>query len=218
MLRSNVPPLVLFGVYRNRNLVPSSVLWYGNDTPSFVPNMGRDDPERLSDDFLAQRFNETRDNRFLEEIWSRYGSCVFASCLRFLHRPADAEDATANTFLRARRGLEKGNYHGGNLHAWLLTIARRVCVNETRLAWERLRVDCFENLPKPPSSVASQELIARIHSVFDKLTKEQRITLKLKYLHGFTDAEIAKMKGWTLKMVKTYAQNGRRMFMKYWNE
>jgi putative toxin-antitoxin system antitoxin component (TIGR02293 family) len=58
---------------------------------------------------------------------------------------------------------------------------------------------------------------AALQSVLNRLPDRQRITLRL-YYGGMTYEEIAAGQGWTVKDVKSYAQNGRRNFVRIWQE
>src|SRR5260221_4503942 len=73
-------------------------------------------------------------------LYERHGRSVFAYCLRQLRDRADAEDATQATFLNAFRSMQRGMLPELE-HAWLYTIAGRVCDNRRRANMRRRRVE-----------------------------------------------------------------------------
>ena len=173
---------------------------------------------RLSDASLVDHFFETGRMVFFEEIWSRYVRLIYACCLRILGNPSDAEDATADTFVKALEALRVGNFTNNNLRGWLTTIARFVSLNwlkraATRRGTEDVDIDQIAGL-----SVEPEESAAEIQRVLNMLSDKQRIALKLFYIEGMTYEEIAGLQGWQIEAVKSYVQNGRRMFAKYWIE
>ncbi len=61
-------------------------------------------------------------------VYDRHRSRVYAQCLRRLRSPADADDATQVTFLRAYTAMSRGN-GPRRLGPWLATIARNECAD-----------------------------------------------------------------------------------------
>lgn len=71
------------------------------------------------------------DTSGLEEIYRAYASSVYAVCLSVTGRPADAEDAAVETFLRIWQ--KAGTYRPGAEHrAWLMTIAHHTAAEIMR--------------------------------------------------------------------------------------
>ena len=67
----------------------------------------------------------------LEEIYRAYASSVYAVCLSVTGKPADAEDAAVETFIRIWQ--KAGTYRSGAEHwAWLMTIAHRTAAEIMR--------------------------------------------------------------------------------------
>ncbi len=79
------------------------------------------------------------DRRALDELMAELQPDVWRLC-RFLGSPADPDDLTQETFERALRSLHQ--FRGdGAVRSWILSIARRVCVDSTRRSIRQRRLD-----------------------------------------------------------------------------
>src|ERR1044072_8746556 len=71
------------------------------------------------------------DQSALGGIYEMYGERIFRYAYRMLGNRADAEDATAETFLRVlRRSAELRA--AGAFRTWILRIARHLCIDKLR--------------------------------------------------------------------------------------
>lgn len=149
-----------------------------------------------------------------EDLWRRYAAKVFGKCLRFLQNPEAAEDVTADVFLKVMQHI-RTSYRQEHFAGWLYTIARHDCINYVRQAAVRLHEGGIDELD--PSTLLDPALAADVTEVLGQLPDRQRISLKLLYVSRYSYEEIARLKGWPVKEVKTHVQNGRRMFKRLWN-
>ncbi|HEU5004286.1 MAG TPA: RNA polymerase sigma factor [Actinomycetota bacterium] len=132
------------------------------------------------------------------ELIERYYSRVY-SFVATLHC-GDAEDLTQEVFARALGALPRfnGEYQFG---AWLIQIARNVCIDEARRQSHRPQptdpVDLVELEPandQPDDvweSVSSQLAVATVHRGLARLPQRQRTVLVLRELEGMSYADIA---------------------------
>jgi RNA polymerase sigma-70 factor (ECF subfamily) len=141
---------------------------------------------------------------------------VFFACRGFFAEPHKAEDATQETFLRAYAKLR--SFKGGDFGAWLMRIARNVCIDE----WRRGRVDPVAEgaeLPEKASpfmlehSFELRQRAERVWQAMKSLSPEQRRCLELK-IEGCSYEETAALTGLSADAVKSHLQNGRRMLWK----
>jgi RNA polymerase sigma-70 factor, ECF subfamily len=102
-----------------------------------------------------------------------------------------AEDAVAETFLRAWAALPRYRDTGAPFVAWLFGIARHVVLDEVA---RRRRVMPREELPERTRgwSVDDQLTLA---AAIERLPAEQRRVVELKYLAGMRNAEVASALG-----------------------
>lgn len=78
------------------------------------------------------------DRRALDELVAVTQPAVWRLC-RYLGSPVDPDDLTQETYERALRSLHR--FRGdGDARAWLLSIARRVCVDATRRSARQRRL------------------------------------------------------------------------------
>jgi RNA polymerase sigma-70 factor (ECF subfamily) len=133
-----------------------------------------------------------------DELIERYYPRVY-SFVSAQKPAADAEDLTQEVFARALRALPRfnGEYQFG---AWLLQIARNVCIDEARRSTRRPQptdpVDLveLETQFQPDhvwESVSAQIAVTTVHKALARLPKRQRTVLVLRELEGMSYADIA---------------------------
>jgi RNA polymerase sigma-70 factor, ECF subfamily len=133
-----------------------------------------------------------------DELIGRYYPRVY-SFVSAQKPAADAEDLTQEVFARALRALPRfnGEYQFG---AWLLQIARNVCIDEARRSTRRPQptdpVDLveLETTAQPDhvwESVSAQIAVTTVHKALARLPKRQRTVLVLRELEGMSYADIA---------------------------
>ncbi len=169
------------------------------------------------DEQLVEELKATGENSCFAPIFERYRRRIFGRCRAVVRNEAVAEDLTQDTFLTALARIEL--FRGGNVYAWLCTIARNLCLNylEANIRLVAPSDPCEE--PVCPSNV-ERDLAwgERLESILNQLSAPQRICLKLFYVDRYTAAEVARITGFTQKQVKTHLQNGRRRFKILWEK
>jgi RNA polymerase sigma-70 factor (ECF subfamily) len=168
-----------------------------------------------SDEELSRRFQETGDRECFAELFVRHRQKVYFACRRFFADVPTAEDATQVTFLRAYRN--PGSFQGGGYSAWLMRIARNVCIDEWRKRQESPVVDMeVADLPAPIAldlTLEADRLAERVRQEMKSLVPAQRQCLELK-IDGYSYEETAARTGFPVEAVKSHLQNGRRMLWK----
>lgn len=146
------------------------------------------------------------------ELYERNSSRIFGYCLSRLGRREDAEDATQLTFLHAVRGLRRGVVPAAE-SAWLLGIARNVCLARWASAERRGRVEAacdpaeLERLAHAREQ-ARDELIG-LESALESLPEQQRRAVLLRDWRGLSYEEIADRLGVSRAAVETLIFRGR---------
>src|SRR2546423_13028132 len=67
-----------------------------------------------------------------EDVYQQHAGSVHRYCLSQVHDPAVAEDLTHETFVRAFVAYERIRPDLTSTRAWLITIARNLCVEHHR--------------------------------------------------------------------------------------
>ncbi len=127
------------------------------------------------------------------------GSAVYGYALFMLKDPADTQDILGETFLRICRKKEQYSFHG-NIRSWVLSIARRLCIDLLRGRARRVKTESFSwplSSSHPSPSALSEEHERReiILAAVEKLSFEQKDVVMLKIYGGLTFQEISRTLG-----------------------
>ncbi len=145
-------------------------------------------------------------------LFEEHSRRVFAYCLSKLGRREDAEDAVQTTFLHAVSGLRRGVVPTVEL-AWLLGIARNVCLSRHESAGRRGRLELVCDPVDLERTAARQgrgdELIG-IEDALARLPEQQRRAVLLRDWRGLSYEEVATELGVTLANAETLIFRGRR--------
>ncbi|HEX6844857.1 MAG TPA: RNA polymerase sigma factor [Actinomycetota bacterium] len=131
------------------------------------------------------------DREAFGELYRTHAPAV-ARLVRFRMGTED-EDAVAEVFFRAWRGLGGYRDTGVPFSAWLYGIARHVAIDELR---KRHRAEPTDELPDREVEPMTDDLLT-LRGAIDQLPTEQRQVIELKYLVGLTNDEVASAMGCT---------------------
>lgn len=155
------------------------------------------------------------DERAFEELVRAHQRYVFNLAYRVLGDYNEAEDVAQEAFVRAWRGLP-GFRGEARFTTWLYRIVSNLCVNRV----PRLRRDLEQTEPlhetmaspdpTPADLFDGEERRAFLHGQLGRLPEKYRLVLTLRYLHGFSYAEIADVLQLPLGTVKTHLYRGRQ--------
>lgn len=157
-----------------------------------------------------------------EAFVRRYEDMVFATAVRLLGNPTEAEDVAQAVFLRAferHPSLTDSPSAGG----WLKTVTTNLCLNHLsryRNRWrffselahgdESSEADVVDRLASvPPADLASADQSARIEEALDALPDHQRVPLVLFHFEGMSYEAIAASLQISLGKLKTDMHRGR---------
>jgi len=144
-------------------------------------------------------------------FYKEHSNRVFAYCFRRLRSREEAEDAVQTTFLYAWRGLDRGVVPVFE-SAWLLTIARNVCLNRAEAAGRRaveVARDPYILEETVPAPVPTDELEG-LPEALAALTEQQRRAILLREWQGLSYQEIAVELGLTQSAVEALLFRARR--------
>jgi len=129
-------------------------------------------------------------------------AAIFRLGLSILDDPAEADEATQETFLAALRNL--GSYRGGaSLRTWLFAIAINVCRGRLRRrrSWQRMQTVLLgkwlgeEQSVQPEAVSAQREQADMVWRAVQDLGEKHRLPVILRYYHDLPVAEIAGVLG-----------------------
>jgi RNA polymerase sigma-70 factor (ECF subfamily) len=153
-------------------------------------------------------------------LFNAHRQSVFSTALRVCGRWAEAQDLTAETFLRAYRALT--DYDTERITAlqprpWLLTITLNLWRNAARDASRRPATTELGAAPEPTDehqdvegSVLRNETARELADLLGMLPEEQRIAVVLRHVVDLPVAEIAEVLGRPEGTVKSHISRGLR--------
>jgi RNA polymerase sigma-70 factor (ECF subfamily) len=153
--------------------------------------------------------DEAASERRCREWYEAHGQAVYGY-LRF-HLPSadEAEDLTAEVFLRAVRAAGQFDPARGAPKAWLLRIARNALHDHRRRERRRRQVpmdallDLRSDAPSPEERLLWQETVARLLAALAELGDGDREIIGLRYGSGLDTADTAALLGVREAVVRT---------------
>lgn len=129
------------------------------------------------------------DREAFGELYRLHQPAVYR-LVRFHLPPAEAEDAVAETFLRAWRALPRYRDRGVPFAAWLYGIARHVVADERRRA---RRTAPVAEVPDRAVAVDGDEDRLDLAAAVARLPEDQRTVVELKFLVGLRNEEVGRV-------------------------
>lgn len=145
------------------------------------------------------------DSTALGGIYQMYGERIFRYTYRMLGNRSDAEDATAETFLRVMRRSAELRADGA-FRTWLFRIARNLCI-------DKLRQHRLMELPPDAQYSGAEErttLRVTVHQALNDLPTEYRDPLMLCDLEEMSAKEAAAILQISVPALKSRLYRGRR--------
>jgi RNA polymerase sigma factor (sigma-70 family) len=166
---------------------------------------------------IVAALTEDLDTGFVA-LFDGYRNVVFSAALRLCGRWADAEDLTAEAFLRAYRalaGYEPQRIATLQPRPWLMTILANLWRNTARSAARHPPPAPLEAAPEvvdpaePTERVAERSETGReLAALLGLLTEEQRLAVVLRHVADLPIAEIATVLGTPEGTVKSHISRG----------
>jgi RNA polymerase sigma factor (sigma-70 family) len=148
-----------------------------------------------------------------ETVVRTHGAVVLRVC-RSMLAAHDADDAWSETFLAAMDAYPR-LAADANVEAWLVTIARRKCIDLLRA--QGRRPVPVERLPEEPGTLGlpeleleSREQLDRVVRVLSALPQRQQQAVTYHYLGGLKYQEVADIIGGTTEAARRAAADGIR--------
>ncbi len=127
-------------------------------------------------------------------LYEQYARFVYRYTLLRIHNAQDAEDITADTFVRAWRSIHKFEWREIPFGAWLLRIAQNLIIDKTRKPFQVLSWLAAER-GKEENEFSRIEDRDEILGLFSKLSNEQQVILYLHFFEGYDLNQVAEFLG-----------------------
>lgn len=170
--------------------------------------------ENLTDEELLKRYCDSGELVYFVEAYKRYMPLVYGVALKYLKRPEDAQDAVMQLFEELVVKIKEVEIQ--SFKAWLYTCIRNNCLMEIRKRSKNLSVsldDSFMEFCDDFHLTVVSESENREESLrecVESLPEKQRISVKYFFFDELSYKEVEERTGFSLKMVKSFIQNGKR--------
>lgn len=145
---------------------------------------------------------DTAAHAAFEELYARHSSRVYTYCRRMLNNTAPAEDTFQETFVRLYNSAQTERTMT-NVGAYLLRIARNLCLNEKQKKHHSmLPLEEFD-FPARHPSYESVELAQIVETAVEALPEEYREVLIFREYLGLSYNEIADVLSTSMPVVRT---------------
>lgn len=170
--------------------------------------------ENLTDEELLKRYCDSGELVYFVEAYKRYMPLMYGVALKYLKRPEDAQDAVMQLFEELVVKIKEVEIQ--SFKAWLYTCIRNNCLMEIRKRSKNLSVsldDSFMEFCDDFHLTVVSESENREESLrecVESLPEKQRISVKYFFFDELSYKEVEERTGFSLKMVKSFIQNGKR--------
>jgi RNA polymerase sigma-70 factor (ECF subfamily) len=176
---------------------------------------------RANDDTAIVLRAIQKDQDAFGELYDRHAVRVYRHIYYMVGNAAEAEDLTAQTFLRAWEAIERYQVRGAPFVSWLLRIAHNLGVSHLRSKRESSQLHdgiVDDKMRRDPESAyqqtAEEELV---RAAILKLREEQRQVIILRFIEDLDYREVAEIIGKSvaaIRVIQHRALNALRKQMK----
>jgi RNA polymerase sigma-70 factor (ECF subfamily) len=147
-----------------------------------------------------------RDQSAFADLYDRHVVRVYRHIYYMVNDAREAEDLTAQTFLKAWEAIDRYKERGAPFIAWLLRIAHNLTISHLRSKRDHSELDDgFVDQKRAGNPEESLEQAADERSVRDavlKLREEQRQVIMLRFVEELDYTEVAAMIGKSVPAVR----------------
>ena len=165
-------------------------------------------PPEHNDALLIQKAKDGDADAF-GELYERYAEPVFRFIFSQTSNRLDAEDLTADVFLKAWRSLPRYKERGFSFSAYLFRIARNVLIDSRRKqkAVVTISEDEFMNMPDAAISEPSALISAKFQhnelvQILNQMREDYRTVLVLRFLNELSPEETSQAMGRSIGAVR----------------
>ena len=164
--------------------------------------------EELTDEALLQLLHQGNEHA-LGALYDRHGRAAYSLAYRMLGDSHAAEDAVQEAFINIWRKAESFSATRGKARTWIMAVVHHRSIDIARkrrgMAPRELPLE-MERLPEGPSDTWSEVSNTLDRELLKECLKQipelQREAIQLAYFDGYTQREIAELKGVPLGTVK----------------
>lgn len=169
----------------------------------------------LTDEDLLNRYYEQGDSQWLGHLLQRYTIMLLGVSMKYLKNEEAARDSVQQVFLKVIPELSK--YRVTYFKSWIYQIAKNHCLMQ-------LRDQKKWGIPLPAKEMTvegdvsidlqhwtdQEKTYDSLEVAIRSLSEEQRVCVTLFYLKKMSYRQVAAETGYSIPMVKSHIQNGKR--------
>ena len=170
--------------------------------------------ENITDEELLKRYCDSGDLVYFVEAYKRYMPLMYGVALKYLKRPEDAQDAVMQLFEELIVKVKAVEIQ--SFKAWLYTCIRNNCLMEIRKKSKNLSISLDDSFMEFCDDFhltitgEDEERERALQECIEALPEKQRISVNHFFLDELSYKEVEERTGFSLKMVKSFIQNGKR--------
>ena len=166
-----------------------------------------------------KKLSRPGDSVFVAELYERHAGLMFKTAYGFGLRKEAAEDVVSTAMLRLMRHADTlSSLSPPRLKAYIVTAVRRTAVERVSREALRRRKEREAALDKEDASGADgwlkREELDRVLLAIEELPEKEKACIKLKFLLGKSDEQIALENGISASSVRKYIRRGRKHIRK----
>ena len=152
------------------------------------------------------------DRQTLADIYDEFHPLIYRYISRQVEDMDTARDLTAELFNRFLGALEKGQGPQKSISSWLYRVAHNIVVDHYRRREFRGHLPLPEHLvdagADPALEAETLVEVEKVHLALKTLTPDQRQVISLKFLAGFSNAEVAEIMDKPVGAIKSLQHRG----------
>ena len=170
--------------------------------------------EYRTDEELLRKYCARGELVYLVEVYKSYMPLVYGVALKYLKRPEDAQDAVMQLFEELIVKVKGSDIK--SFKAWLYTCVRNYCLMELRKRNRNLSVSLDDSFMEFCDDIhltiagEDEEREKALRECIEALPEKQRISVNHFFLQELSYKEVEERTGFSMKMVKSFIQNGKR--------
>jgi RNA polymerase sigma-70 factor, ECF subfamily len=141
------------------------------------------------------------------QLYQMYAQQIYRYVSYRVPTEADAEDITADVFIKMIEGLHSYRVTGAPFEAWLYRIAAARIADFHRRGRRRPQTELSETLstgdPSPEEQLHEQQEVAFLRQALSSLGSDQQSILVLRFIERKSHQEVAEILGKTVSAVKS---------------
>lgn len=167
----------------------------------------------MEDIDLLKKYRETKDTKYLAQLYKPFMPLVFGSCLKYFQNEADAQDAVMDIYEKLVTKTLTSDVEF--FKSWLFVVTRNHCLEKLRRKTshqdkENAAAVMYSGEVFHPDTVNKDAQVDILHECIAKLDEQQRSCVELFYFKKMSYADIADAIAINFNQVRSRIQNGRR--------